>query len=156
MADHPSPAIAIASATQDTPTPNPPFNPPPQKQPPPPPQPTQLQPHPQSQDRTRDSSHEKTMPQDSAANTPTADSNAAGTPTATFPTTTNNTPGLVRPGGAPARVYMNEKIVPYLLEGMKSVTKEQPPNPLRVLGEFLIQKSNEIEQQQPGTTKTPE
>ncbi|KAL1992447.1 hypothetical protein VTN49DRAFT_4479 [Thermomyces lanuginosus] len=48
-------------------------------------------------------------------------------------------------GGAPARVYMNEKIVPYLLEGMKVVAKEQPPNPLRVLGEFLIQKSNEIE-----------
>ncbi|RAH40428.1 DPY30/SDC1 family protein, partial [Aspergillus brunneoviolaceus CBS 621.78] len=51
----------------------------------------------------------------------------------------------IRPGGAPARVYMNEKIVPYLLEGMKSVAKEQPPNPLRVLGEFLIQKSNELE-----------
>ena len=31
----------------------------------------------------------------------------------------------IRPGGAPARVYMNEKIVPYLLEGMKTVTKEQ-------------------------------
>jgi COMPASS component SDC1 len=30
-----------------------------------------------------------------------------------------------RPGGAPTRVYMNEKIVPYLLEGMKSVAKEQ-------------------------------
>ena len=28
-------------------------------------------------------------------------------------------------GGAPARVYMNEKIVPYLLEGMKAVAKEQ-------------------------------
>ncbi|KKZ63484.1 hypothetical protein EMCG_02215 [[Emmonsia] crescens] len=31
----------------------------------------------------------------------------------------------VRPGGAPARVYMNEKIVPYLLEGMKTLAKEQ-------------------------------
>ncbi|CBF71230.1 DPY30/SDC1 family protein [Aspergillus nidulans FGSC A4] len=56
----------------------------------------------------------------------------------------------VRPGGAPARVYMNEKIVPYLLEGMKTVTKEQPANPLRVLGEFLIQKSNEVEGPQSG------
>lgn len=27
--------------------------------------------------------------------------------------------------GAPARIYMNEKIVPYLLEGMKMVAKEQ-------------------------------
>ncbi|KAJ5665375.1 uncharacterized protein N7477_007823 [Penicillium maclennaniae] len=51
----------------------------------------------------------------------------------------------VRPGGAPARVYLNEKIVPTLLEGMKSIAKEQPNNPLRVLGEYLIQKSNELE-----------
>ncbi|OGE56851.1 hypothetical protein PENARI_c002G05763 [Penicillium arizonense] len=51
----------------------------------------------------------------------------------------------VRPGGAPARVYLNEKIVPHLLEGMKSVAREQPANPLRVLGEFLLQKSNEVE-----------
>lgn len=28
-------------------------------------------------------------------------------------------------GGAPARAYMNEKIVPHLLEGMKSLAKEQ-------------------------------
>lgn len=31
----------------------------------------------------------------------------------------------VRPGGAPARVYLNDKIVPHLLEGMKSVAKDQ-------------------------------
>lgn len=30
-----------------------------------------------------------------------------------------------RPGGAPVRTYMNERIVPYLLEGMKSVAKDQ-------------------------------
>ncbi|OJJ55168.1 hypothetical protein ASPSYDRAFT_117478, partial [Aspergillus sydowii CBS 593.65] len=78
---------------------------------------------------------------------------AAGTPTAdTMTSATNANP--VRPGGAPARVYMNEKIVPYLLEGMKNVTKEQPSNPLRVLGEYLIQKSNEVEGAQSG--KAPE
>ncbi|KAJ5164804.1 uncharacterized protein N7500_006634 [Penicillium coprophilum] len=53
--------------------------------------------------------------------------------------------GQIRPGGAPARVYLNEKVVPYLLDGMKSVAREQPTNPLRVLGEFLLQKSNEVE-----------
>ncbi|KGO75786.1 hypothetical protein PITC_033700 [Penicillium italicum] len=57
----------------------------------------------------------------------------------------NISAGQVRPGGAPARVYLNEKVVPYLLDGMKSVAREQPPNPLRVLGEFLLQKSNEVE-----------
>ncbi|OQE26133.1 hypothetical protein PENFLA_c007G05191 [Penicillium flavigenum] len=53
--------------------------------------------------------------------------------------------GQIRPGGAPARVYLNEKVVPYLLDGMKSVAREQPADPLRVLGEFLLQKSNEVE-----------
>ena len=53
-------------------------------------------------------------------NTPTADllNTNANTPRAQA-----QTPG--RPGGAPARVYMNEKIVPYLLDGMKTVAKEQ-------------------------------
>ncbi|OQE26739.1 hypothetical protein PENSTE_c005G04900 [Penicillium steckii] len=51
----------------------------------------------------------------------------------------------VRPGGAPARVYLNEQVVPHLLEGMKTVAKDQPSNPLRVLGEFLLQKSEEVE-----------
>ncbi|PYH70092.1 DPY30/SDC1 family protein [Aspergillus vadensis CBS 113365] len=88
------------------------------------------------------------MASDSAANTPGADS-AAATPSATTATTNQ-----VRPGGAPIRRYMNEKIVPHLLDGMTVVAKEQPPNPLRVLGEYLIQKSNEIEQQ--GVSKTPE
>lgn len=50
------------------------------------------------------------MANDSAANTPAAES-------------TGSAP--MRPGGAPARVYMNERIVPYLLEGMKVVAKEQ-------------------------------
>jgi len=31
----------------------------------------------------------------------------------------------VRPGGAPARVYLNDKVVPHLLEGMKTVAKDQ-------------------------------
>ncbi|KAJ5794538.1 hypothetical protein N7457_001137 [Penicillium paradoxum] len=57
----------------------------------------------------------------------------------------NISAGQVRPGGAPARVYLNEKVVPYLLDGMKSVARDQPANPLRVLGEFLLQKSNEVE-----------
>ncbi|QMW26571.1 hypothetical protein G4B84_001816, partial [Aspergillus flavus NRRL3357] len=53
------------------------------------------------------------------ANDSTPNTAAANTPTGE-PTPTTQ----LRPGGAPARVYMNEKIVPYLLEGMKHVTKE--------------------------------
>ncbi|KAL4916513.1 hypothetical protein BDW62DRAFT_186187 [Aspergillus aurantiobrunneus] len=83
-----------------------------------------------------------------------AGAGAAQIPTADSIADASSNANPVRPGGAPARVYMNEKIVPYLLEGMKSVTKEQPANPLRVLGEYLIQKSNEVEGSQPG--KAPE
>ncbi|KAK2800460.1 hypothetical protein FQN50_008134 [Emmonsiellopsis sp. PD_5] len=48
---------------------------------------------------------------------------------ATTTTTNNNNASTpipqVRAGGAPARIYMNEKIVPYLLEGMKTLAKDQ-------------------------------
>lgn len=52
------------------------------------------------------------MGETNGANTPIADLSSAAA-------------AQVRPGGAPARVYLNEKIVPYLLEGMKSVAKDQ-------------------------------
>ena len=38
-------------------------------------------------------------------------------------TSTGTTQG--RSGGAPARAYLNEKVVPYLLDGMKTVAKDQ-------------------------------
>lgn len=67
--------------------------------------------------------------------------------------------------GAPARRYLNEKVTAVLLEGMKRIAAEQfvllrpvrraagggtdrctrPEDPLRVLGEFLIGKSQELE-----------
>jgi COMPASS component SDC1 len=37
----------------------------------------------------------------------------------------NYVPPQIRAGGAPARKYLNEKVVPYLLEGMKSLAQEQ-------------------------------
>lgn len=98
--------------------------------------------------------------------------NHAETHNLTTPATTGgNSGGLdnVLPkvaGGAPARIYLNEKITPYLLEGLKDIAREQyvsgfpfpstfiddarfrPHNPLKVLGEYLIKKSNEVEQGQ--------
>ena len=66
--------------------------------------------------------------------------------------------------GAPARRYLNEKVTGVLLEGMKRLASEQwvlsvqfgkgerltmiqyrPEKPLQVLGEFLLQRSAEIE-----------
>ncbi|KAK0656838.1 hypothetical protein B0T16DRAFT_315683 [Cercophora newfieldiana] len=50
--------------------------------------------------------------------------------------------------GAPVRQYINTKVTGVLLEGMKLIAKEQPKDPLRVLGEFLLTRSKELE----GTT----
>ncbi|PHH88637.1 hypothetical protein CDD83_7280 [Cordyceps sp. RAO-2017] len=47
--------------------------------------------------------------------------------------------------GDPTRRYLNTKVTGVLLEGMKQLAKDQPPDPLRVLGEFLLQKSKELE-----------
>ncbi|KAI4151204.1 MAG: hypothetical protein L6R39_002086 [Caloplaca ligustica] len=47
--------------------------------------------------------------------------------------------------GAPARRYLNEKVTGVLLEGMKRLAVEQPDDPLRVLGEYLLQRSKDIE-----------
>ncbi|KAH6646372.1 hypothetical protein BKA67DRAFT_584082 [Truncatella angustata] len=54
-------------------------------------------------------------------------------------------PSEAPPHGAPARQYLNSKVTGAVLEGMKLVAKEQPRDPLRVLGEFLLQRSKDIE-----------
>ncbi|KAJ5655691.1 hypothetical protein N7507_007641, partial [Penicillium longicatenatum] len=92
----------------------------------------QFKPTPPVNEAEKPTPHHNTMGEPNGSHTPMVElSNAAAS--------------QVRPGGAPAREYLNEKIVPYLLEGMKAVAKDQPANPLRVLGDFLIQKSNEVE-----------
>ncbi|KAF6819043.1 compass complex subunit [Colletotrichum plurivorum] len=45
--------------------------------------------------------------------------------------------------GDSARMYINANVTAALLEGMKIIGKDQPPNPLQVLGEFLLHKSRE-------------
>ncbi|ORY62323.1 uncharacterized protein BCR38DRAFT_410751 [Pseudomassariella vexata] len=49
------------------------------------------------------------------------------------------------PHGAPVRQYLNSKVTGTLLQGMKMLAEERPKDPLRVLGEFLLQRSKEIE-----------
>ncbi|CAG8972028.1 hypothetical protein HYALB_00008313 [Hymenoscyphus albidus] len=49
------------------------------------------------------------------------------------------------PHGAPTRQYLNGKVTGVLLEGMKQIAKDQPKDPLRVLGEYLLQRSKELE-----------
>ncbi|KAJ6446178.1 Dpy-30 motif protein [Purpureocillium lavendulum] len=54
-------------------------------------------------------------------------------------------PSEAAPHGDPTRRYLNTKVTGVLLEGMKQLAKDQPPDPLRVLGEYLLQRSKELE-----------
>lgn len=44
-------------------------------------------------------------------------------------------------GGSQTRKYLNQKVVPHLLNGMRLIATEKPQDPLRVLGEYLIKQS---------------
>lgn len=46
-------------------------------------------------------------------------------------------------GGFPTRKYLNEKVTPTLLEGMRMIAVRKPEDPLKVLGQFLIDHSDE-------------
>ncbi|ROV97930.1 hypothetical protein VSDG_04930 [Cytospora chrysosperma] len=55
-------------------------------------------------------------------------------------------PTMAATHGAPTRQYLNSKVTAHVVEAMKIVAKEQPADPLRVLGEFLLQRSKELEE----------
>ncbi|QLG72851.1 hypothetical protein HG535_0D05600 [Zygotorulaspora mrakii] len=45
-------------------------------------------------------------------------------------------------GGSQTRKYLNDKVTPHLLNGMRLLAREKPENPLKVLGEYLIKQSD--------------
>lgn len=44
-------------------------------------------------------------------------------------------------GGSQTRRYLNANVTPFLLAGMRIIATEQPEDPLRRLGEYLIEQS---------------
>ena len=54
-------------------------------------------------------------------------------------------PTVAAEHGAPFRRYINGKVTPSLLEGMKELGVKQPEKPLQWLGEFLLSKSRQLE-----------
>lgn len=50
-------------------------------------------------------------------------------------------------GGSSVRRYLNQHLTQHLLEGLKRVSANKPADPLRELGEFLIQRSKELEKE---------
>ncbi|KAG4432441.1 hypothetical protein IFR05_012077 [Cadophora sp. M221] len=65
--------------------------------------------------------------------------------TSQHPDPTPTMPKEALPHGAPTRQYLNSKVTGPLMDGMKLLAKEQPKDPLRALGEYLLQRSKEIE-----------
>mmetsp|Transcript_8110 Transcript_8110/g.8047 ORF Transcript_8110/g.8047 Transcript_8110/m.8047 type:complete len:138 (-) Transcript_8110:91-504(-) len=47
-------------------------------------------------------------------------------------------------GGSSVRQYLNKHLTQHLLEGLREVSKNKPEDPLKYLGEFLIQRSSQI------------
>lgn len=47
-------------------------------------------------------------------------------------------------GGSSVRQYLNKHLTQHVLEGLRDVSKDKPEDPLKYLGEFLIQRSNQI------------
>lgn len=44
-------------------------------------------------------------------------------------------------GGSSTRKYLNDKVTPTLLRGMRQIAIDKPANPLKALGEYLIAES---------------
>ncbi|KAG5368554.1 COMPASS component SDC1 [Yarrowia sp. E02] len=40
--------------------------------------------------------------------------------------------------GAPTRLWLNKEVTPALLAGMRQIAKDKPEDPVKALGEFLI------------------
>ncbi|PSR82280.1 hypothetical protein BD289DRAFT_483957 [Coniella lustricola] len=59
------------------------------------------------------------------------------------PTERATIPAEAVENGAPTRVYLNQHVTQHLLDGMKLLALHKPADPLRMLGEFLLQRSDE-------------
>lgn len=51
-------------------------------------------------------------------------------------------------GGSSVRQYLNKHLTQHLLEGLKQVSKEKSDDPLKSLGNFLIQRSDELKKEE--------
>ncbi|ESO93589.1 hypothetical protein LOTGIDRAFT_118956, partial [Lottia gigantea] len=45
----------------------------------------------------------------------------------------------------PTRAYLDQTVVPILLQGMSVLAKERPPNPVEFLAAYLLKNKNQFE-----------
>lgn len=77
-----------------------------------------------------------------AAATPPVENNSTATPGEVKQEFVNSsTASLPNPAenyGAPTRTWLNREVTPALLDGMRWLAKEKPEDPVKALGEFLV------------------
>lgn len=70
-------------------------------------------------------------------------------------TNDSDTPVYEVVGGSSLRRYLNKTLTQHLLDGVREVSREKPEDPVRWLGDFLIERSNQLSREQ-GTDKSPQ
>ncbi|KAK9235932.1 hypothetical protein V1525DRAFT_408481 [Lipomyces kononenkoae] len=106
--------------------------------------------------KSRESSVEPKRKQQKTNHTSTEEEGDSGIRNGTATTAANGLVGEsnkpVR-GGAPTRRYLNELVTPALLDGVRLVAREQPENPLEVLGKYLLERSKLAKTKSKSSTK---
>lgn len=72
------------------------------------------------------------------ATPPTATSTPAAEPIKQESASTASLPNPAENYGAPTRLWLNKEVTPALLAGMRQIAKDKPEDPVKALGEFLI------------------
>ena len=73
------------------------------------------------------------------------DPNVANKKTESKPKTTdkNESKSQQNINSLPIRAYLDQTVVPLVLQGMAEVAKERPENPIKYLAEFLMKHAND-------------
>ncbi|XP_052897777.1 protein dpy-30 homolog [Anopheles moucheti] len=53
----------------------------------------------------------------------------------------------------PTRQYLDQTVIPILLQGLKVLAKERPQDPVQYLANFLLENRNRVEKSNGGTTE---
>lgn len=72
------------------------------------------------------------------ATPPTSTSTPAAEPIKQEGASTASLPNPAENYGAPTRLWLNKEVTPALLAGMRQIAKDKPEDPVKALGEFLI------------------
>lgn len=76
---------------------------------------------------------------------PSVTTSAPPTRPSSIPPSASAAPDNAYQHGSSTRVYLNQKVTPHLLEGMKHLAAVEPEKPLKWLSEFLARRSAETE-----------